>query len=201
VRPSETVVAPRQLTTPRNPPATPASNELAPQPRRADISEQVAATSGIIPTNQVPTNQVERPAAPPLAASAAPLPTPPPAALVTEAPATVRRELAEDQNIQEVLRRYQTAYDHLDAVGAKEIWPTVDVRALARAFDGLRSQDVVFDRCDLSVAGASARAVCSGRATYVRKIGSKDPQTEPRQWVFQLQKTDSSWTISQAETR
>jgi len=197
------VPPPRQATaTPRQ--ETVVSNEPPPPPISPANDQTVAQTVAAAPIARVDPIQ---PAAPVLAAV---VPATPPAPSVAESaptagvPAISRAPSGgapEDQRIQEVLRQYQNAYDHLDAAGAKAIWPTVDVGALSRAFDGLSSQDVTFDRCDLSVAGASARAVCEGRATYVRKIGRKDPHTEPRQWIFELRKTDSSWMIAQSETR
>jgi hypothetical protein len=93
------------------------------------------------------------------------------------------------------------AYERLDASAAKAVWPTVDVRALSRAFDGLLSQEITFDRCDLRVSGTSARASCHGSGTFVPKVGSRDPRIVKREWAFQLQKIDDTWTIENTEIR
>lgn len=100
-----------------------------------------------------------------------------------------------------VLRRYEVAYGRLDARAAQAVWPSVDARALARAFEGLESQTLQFDRCDLDVQGALANAACRGQATYVRRVGSKAPRTEPRQWTFRLRKVDEEWQILGANIR
>jgi hypothetical protein len=105
----------------------------------------------------------------------------------------------EEQDIRRVLQRYALAYEQLDANAAKVVWPTVDVRALSRAFEGLESQDLTFSGCELSIGGAKAQAICHGTATYVPKIGSKDPRTVRRDWIFTLNKLEKGWTIS--ETR
>ncbi|HSK08228.1 MAG TPA: hypothetical protein VK911_01530, partial [Vicinamibacterales bacterium] len=93
------------------------------------------------------------------------------------------------------------AYNRLDATAARRVWPTVDERALARAFAGLESQGGNFERCDLQVAGAEATAACRGRARYVPKVGSRDPISENRQWSFRLRRAGSGWQIVQAEAR
>ena len=99
------------------------------------------------------------------------------------------------------MRQYARAYERLDANAARAVWPTVDVRALSRAFDGLASQEVTFAGCDVSLTGADARATCHGTTTYVPRVGSKDPRTLQRNWVFRLRKTEGTWSIAQAETR
>jgi hypothetical protein len=103
--------------------------------------------------------------------------------------------------IQRALQRYEVAYEHLDASAAKAVWPTVDVRALSRAFDNLRSQEITFDRCDLRIMGTNARASCRGKGTFVPKVGSRDPYTIQREWAFQLQKVNDTWTIENSEIR
>jgi hypothetical protein len=115
--------------------------------------------------------------------------------------ATVLTGVQEEQNIRRVLQRYALAYGQLDAHAAQVVWPTVDVRALTRAFESLESQEFAFSGCELSISGAEAQAACHGKATYVPKIGIKAPRTARRDWVFQLKKLEAGWTIAQAETR
>jgi hypothetical protein len=108
---------------------------------------------------------------------------------------------ADEAQVQQVLRRYARAYGNLDATAAHAVWPSVDERALARAFSGLESQNVSFDRCDINVAGATANASCRGRASYVAKIGSREPRSEARTWNFALRRAGEGWTIENAEAR
>ena len=62
-------------------------------------------------------------------------------------------------------------YSGLSVPAARAVWPSVDQRALARAFDGLASQRVALGKCDVVVTGASARATCSGSAEWTPKVG------------------------------
>jgi len=100
--------------------------------------------------------------------------------------------------VKQVLQRYRTAYDGLDARSAQAVFPAVNQAALARAFDGLASQTLTFDACDVQLRGEAAVATCRGSARYVPKIGSREPRVEPRVWNFSLRKTGSDWTIDSA---
>jgi hypothetical protein len=83
----------------------------------------------------------------------------------------------------------------------KKSGPKSTSGARPRAFEGLESQHITFSRCDLSVKGLDARATCQGTATYVMKIGSKDPLTLRREWAFAFNKAEDGWKIANAETR
>ena len=100
--------------------------------------------------------------------------------------------------VTQALQRYRTAYDGLDAQSAQAVYPAVNQAALARAFDGLESQTLTFDACDVQLRGDAARATCRGTARYVPKIGSREPRTEPRTWNFTLRKAGSDWKIDSA---
>ena len=102
--------------------------------------------------------------------------------------------------VTKVLQRYRTAYEGLDAQSAQAVWPAVNQAALARAFNGLESQTLTFDACDVRVEGESATASCQGSARYVPKIGSREPRVEPRIWNFTLQKNGGNWKIDSART-
>jgi hypothetical protein len=104
----------------------------------------------------------------------------------------------DEDRIRAALMQWRTAYSALDARAAREVWPTVDARALERAFQALKSQDLRFDRCDLTVDGGSAHAACSGRAIYVPRVGNQSPKAAPREWTFELKKRDQQWTIASA---
>ena len=104
------------------------------------------------------------------------------------------------EQVRQVLTRYEAAYSRLDAQAAREIWPTVDQKALARAFDGLASQNVSLGRCDVEVLGQIARAHCSGTARWTPKIGG-GARMQPRQWEFQLAHGSTGWEIVSAGVR
>lgn len=99
------------------------------------------------------------------------------------------------------LQRYALAYQDLDVGAARDVWPTVDQRALARAFQTLEYQSFTFDECNVNVEARTASADCRGWVTYVPRIGSKDPRTVARRWSFALQKPADVWQITQATMR
>jgi hypothetical protein len=103
--------------------------------------------------------------------------------------------------VQEVLRRYARAYGQLDASAARAVWPSVDERALARAFQNLSSQQVSFDDCEIDIRGAIANASCRGQASYAPKIGKREQRTEPRTWRFELHRDGDAWTIENVDMR
>lgn len=100
--------------------------------------------------------------------------------------------------VTQALQRYRTAYEGLDAYSAQAVWPAVNQAALARAFDGLESQSLTFDACDVRVRGESATATCQGSARSVPKIGSREPRIEPLVWNFSLHKAGGDWKIESA---
>jgi hypothetical protein len=136
------------------------------------------------------------PAAPPVAAVA---PAVASAAPVEPAPAAVVPTVDdEDRQIRQVLERYRSAYERLDARSARQVWPAVNEAALARAFEGLQSQSVTFDSCEVRIRGTAATAACSGSARYVPKVGSRFQRVEPRSWDFTLRKSGAEWKIDAA---
>jgi hypothetical protein len=107
----------------------------------------------------------------------------------------------EQSEIQRALGQYRNAYQRLDAEAARAVWPSVDVRALSRAFDSLTSQQLAFDTCLFEIAGEAATAQCRGSATYTPKVGNRAPKVEARQWTFHLRKEDEGWKIQSAQAR
>jgi hypothetical protein len=103
--------------------------------------------------------------------------------------------------VKAVLARYASAYERLDAGSVKEIWPTVDERALARAFSGLQAQSITFDACDLTIGDAHATASCRGSATYVTGLGKRSNVTQQRQWTFRLERSPERWAIQEIQVR
>ena len=135
--------------------------------------------------------------------AAAPIP-PPPAASPARAPAPAASNIPtrsdDTQLVRELLQRYRSAYQELSAAHARAIWPAVNEPALQRAFEGLESQTLTFNTCDVQLRGGSATATCRGTAEYVPKVGSREPHVEPRVWNFTLQKTGEAWQIQTART-
>jgi hypothetical protein len=131
--------------------------------------------------------------------------TPPPApsrpAPATETAPAAPAEVVDTQAIQLVLGQYRNAFNVLDSGAAKAVWPSVDARALSRAFDRLEEQAFQFSECNIAVTGVRATASCAGSAKYVPKVGNRSPHYEPRQWRFNLRKVDAGWQIEQVDSR
>ena len=104
----------------------------------------------------------------------------------------------DEDHIRATLAQWRTAYSQLNAGAAREVWPSVDVRALERAFQSVKSQELSFDHCDFTVNGARAQAACTGRASYVPRVGNPSPKTNTREWKFELTRSDQRWTIASA---
>jgi hypothetical protein len=133
---------------------------------------------------------------PPAAVAAAPVSR---ATRYVAAPAAAR----EEDSILEVLREYETAVGRKDPVAAKAVWPALDDRALARAFNDLQSHSLALEGCGVTLAttNAAARAKCQGIATYLPKVGRRKPISASHEWTFNLSKTGGDWQIESAAIR
>jgi hypothetical protein len=202
-RPVTNSVAP--VSVPNRATFRPPVDDVAPVlPASREIPDDYVATS---PRSETRPAFVEVPAPPPaIAANVMPQPisitAPPPAlpannATVTSATVAPR---SDNSRVEQVLHQYAQAYGKLDPNAAHAVWPTVDERALARAFASLESQDVSFDKCDIDIKGTIANASCSGTASYVGKIGSRQERSEARQWNFELKLHGDDWKIEKAQT-
>ncbi len=98
------------------------------------------------------------------------------------------------------MHTYEQAYERLDAHGAAEVWPSLDEQALKRAFNGLKEQELQFDRCQFNVGYAAATAVCAGSSRIVRRVGNATPLVESRQWTFHLKRIGDDWKIESVNT-
>ena len=107
---------------------------------------------------------------------------------------------AESAEIRQLLGRYETAYNRLDAMAASSLWPGVDRTALDRAFKGLISQRVSLGLCDITVVGDIGGASCSGKARWEPRVGG-GLQTADRYWTFNLRKGSEGWRIEQIRVR
>jgi hypothetical protein len=169
------IVEPAKVRLSMDPAATarePAEPEILPEPAPAAV-----------PAPRLLGSVQESPVVAPIS-----MPLPPPSAALAD----------DNLLVKQALQRYRSAYDGLDAQSAHAVWPAVNQAALARAFDGLQSQSLTFDACDVRLRGESATATCQGSARYVPKIGSREPRTEPRVWNFSLHKAGDDWKIESA---
>jgi hypothetical protein len=121
----------------------------------------------------------------------------------TSAPATSLPDRAADLRKQEeivrrVLLDYTRAFERLDVKAAKAIWPSLDDRALQRAFQQLDGQQVHFASCGVSVTERDANARCRGEATYRPKVGSRVLRLTAREWTFNLARDNDRWQIVNA---
>jgi hypothetical protein len=108
---------------------------------------------------------------------------------------------ADTRAVTAALNRYEQAFSAMDVDRARAVWPSVDAKALAKAFEQLEEQRFDLDDCDITVAGAQAEANCSGDARYVRKVGSKAMRVEPRRWHFKLRQANEEWIIDAVSSR
>jgi len=167
-----------------------------------------AAGAGDLPASapvQPPRRSASTPEAPIREPPAAPPPPASPPAAVAVAPAaTVPTAPAVDLDeraIREVLEGYRHAVSELDLAATRRMWPTVDERALARAFAGVETQQVAFDDCRIATGASEAQAVCGGTVRYVPGVGSRTTQLVRRQWTFTLRQDAGQWRIQRIDTR
>ena len=170
--------------------ARPAAEPIVEPPVAAAIAVTLPPPPIQPPPTQPPAPVVVAPARPPQEAAAVVAPV--------MLPVLTRVEEDEHALVKQTLQRYRSAYEGLDARSAHAVWPAVNQVALARAFDGLQSQTLIFNACEVRVRGDAATATCSGSARYVAKVGNHEPRTEPRVWTFTLRKIGEDWKIDSA---
>jgi hypothetical protein len=117
--------------------------------------------------------------------------------VLTPPPSAPRAEDA----IQKVLDTFRRAYSQLDAETVGAIWPSANTRTLSRAFEQLSEQRLEFDACSIETAGTTAQAYCTGRATFVPRVGNKTARVQPRQWTFSLKKVGNAWVLDAVDAR
>lgn len=132
-------------------------------------------------------------------AETAAMPTPPPNPASAAASSSVVRD--DRVAIRAALSRYEAAYNRLDVNAVRSVWPTLDQRALARAFDGLNAQRVSLQACNVDVTGNTARANCSGNASWTPKVGGGGERSAARKWTFDLSDSDEGWRIVHVQAR
>lgn len=169
-------------------PAVPAASPAVPDPPRAALAPPERLPEPRPPARPEPKAEAAKPDPVPTVSS------PPPAPMAAVPPVKT------NEDVRNVIERYRAAYEQLDAAAAQAVWPGVDRAALARAFDGLTSQRIEFDRCDIWRDAQAALASCAGRASYVPKVGSALNSVR-REWHFRLRRRPGGWAIESAEVR
>jgi hypothetical protein len=103
--------------------------------------------------------------------------------------------------IRNALSRYRRAFNSLDPIATREVWPTVNERTLSRAFERLEQQNVSFDGCQIQINDERAEARCNGTARYVPRVGSRTTRVDQREWRFSLVKQGNEWLIGTVDAR
>jgi len=178
-------------------------------PRPPSADAMIRSTDSIKPAEPMPQSTSLRsdnvgamPA--PVAASrplepAIPPTTPAPETHAATTVAAVAPRVAEESAVRDVLGRYVRAYGGLNVSATKAVWPSVDTRALGRAFAGLESQALYFADCQISMAIVSARAKCFGTAEFVPRVGNRSAHRDSREWTFEMKKAGDQWTIARVD--
>ena len=200
VSPSASV--PALATTSVPPPAVVALDAPVAAPVIAAESTVAAIGASSVPAAATPASDAATATAAP---TVLPSPSETPRSTSTDAPMNAvprptAREL-DTRAIENVLSRYRTAFNRLDAGAAAAVWPTVNQRNLAKAFERLDDQDLSFENCKIDVGGVHAEAACNGTARYVQKVGNRNPKAESRQWRFILRRASEGWVIDHLDAR
>ena len=101
--------------------------------------------------------------------------------------------------IDRTLRNYQAAFNRLDVDAVRQVWPSVDTKALARSFEQLRREDLTLRSCEVTTTGTTGVATCDGTTEYVPKVGSKSPRMERHRWRISLHRTADQWLVTRVE--
>ena len=91
-------------------------------------------------------------------------------------------------------------YSDLDADAVASIYPKLDRKALARAFQTLNWQQILFDECRILVGGTTADATCAGTVLWTPKVG-RGWSEQRREWRFALNEVDGRWSIRDVKIR
>ena len=213
--PARNVLATKGVTRPSAPPARPAVASRASgigtiantPPANTPPAATPSRDSGLSPGTEAEATRQPAPSPAPLVAAivSTPVtpasPTPPITTATASAAATVPATVTDTRAVTLALNRYERAFSAMDVAGARAVWPSVDVKALTKAFEQLEEQRFDLDKCDITVAGALAEANCSGDARYVRKVGSRAMRVEPRRWHFKLRQANEEWIIDAVNSR
>lgn len=107
----------------------------------------------------------------------------------------------ETQAVEGVLRAYREAVEALDAKRLKRLWPSVNEKALVKAFAEMEQQSLSFDGCVIGLSGSRADATCTGNARIVPRVGNPAPHYIIGEWRFTLRKVADGWIIQAIEAK
>jgi hypothetical protein len=124
-------------------------------------------------------------------------PEPQEISLVPEALTTLPgAEIPDDEEaVRRAIRSYEQAYERVDAAAIAKLWPTVDQRALSRAFDTVTSQGIGLESCAIALNGEQATAQCRGRHKFVGKANNSVTIASEQQWLFKMRRAGGEWRI------
>jgi intracellular sulfur oxidation DsrE/DsrF family protein len=100
-----------------------------------------------------------------------------------------------EERVRQTVLSYRDAYESLNADAAAAVWPSVDRRALTRAFATLKSQGLEFRQCAITMNDTRATVSCRGTLRVVPKVGSSAPLAAEQQWIFRMRRSGADWTI------
>jgi hypothetical protein len=96
--------------------------------------------------------------------------------------------------VRQLLDRYATALESLDANAVKKVQPSIPIDGLARAFRDMRALSVDIDEIRvLSIDGALARVSCRVTQTLTPRVGSRQVTAVTR--VMRLRRSAADWVI------
>ena len=160
--------------------------EPAEEPSSSRNFETTAPDSGLIAARSRTVQVVDDESDTPVAESDPPAvtvaPTPPPA----------------DQTaaVLEAIRRYEEAFENLDAAAIQRAWPSLEaqqLQALKRGLSNYQWLEMDVEICEVSVDGIAATASCQVRRVIKPKAGAR--QTDQRQTTFHLRREGERWVI------
>jgi len=126
-----------------------------------------------------------------LAAALAGLIAPP---FVLRAGAQAQATASAEAGVRELLQRYSTALESLDANAVKKVQPSIPAENLTKAFKDMRELKVrIEDVRVLSSDGATARVSCRVTQTLTPKAGAKQTTSVTR--VMRLKRDADIWLI------
>jgi hypothetical protein len=177
------------------------ANARSPVSRELLASNRVAPTVGISPAPTANLVVPPAPTAPTVSTDAIARPPvePAPANIVEPARPAVAAIVTPTDAIQRTLRQYQIAFSRLDVAAVRQVWPSVDGKALTKAFDQVEEENLAFDSCDITVSGRRAVASCGGSTYYVPKVGSKNARVQRQQWRISLRQTSDDWVVDSVD--
>lgn len=103
--------------------------------------------------------------------------------------------------IESLLKQYRDAFAALDVSRVLPLWPTVDERALIKAFARLEQQYLAFKECKIAMTGMRAEVLCTGNVRIVSRIGNGIPVFRDGRWKFSLRRSPAGWLIQSVEAR